>query len=158
MSSAPAAPRGLHHASTSRAPPAQHACLVMRVALSLPALRGKRRQRQHSIARASADWDAEMSLFRKRLSSPNQLATMRLLEAQVDVGRVRPRSSSLPVLMQGGETKDRHVAPTAPLPYHRPKQTLRACPHNSVLANASIHNLPPPCETLRMACTVAPGN
>ena len=30
-----------------------------------------------------------MSLFRKRLSSPNQLATMRLLEAQVDVGRVR---------------------------------------------------------------------
>lgn len=36
-----------------------------------------------------------MSLFRKRLSSPNQLATMRLLEAQVDVGRVRLFSTSL---------------------------------------------------------------
>ena len=77
----------------------------MRVALSLPALRGRRRVRQHSVTRASADWDAEMSLFRKRLSSPNQLATMRLLEAQVDVGRVRPRSSLLPVLAYRGEMR-----------------------------------------------------
>ena len=101
----------------------------MPLATSFPALRGKRRLRQHSVTCANADWDAEMSLFRKRLSSPNQLATMRLLEAQVDVGRVRPRSPLLPVLAQGGEMKDRHVAAIARLRYHRPVQTLLACPH-----------------------------
>lgn len=42
-----------------------------------------------------------MSLFRKRLSSPNQLATMRELEAQVDVGRVRLGSLGNAVQLSG---------------------------------------------------------
>ena len=42
-----------------------------------------------------------MSLFRKRLSSPNQLATMRELEAQVDVGRVRLGSLGNALLLSG---------------------------------------------------------
>ncbi len=42
-----------------------------------------------------------MSLFRKRLSSPNQLATMRELEAQVDVGRVRLGSLGNAMLLSG---------------------------------------------------------
>jgi hypothetical protein len=34
------------------------------------------------------DWDAEMSLFRRRVSAPNQLAALREREAQVELGTV----------------------------------------------------------------------
>jgi hypothetical protein len=34
------------------------------------------------------DWEKEMSIFNKRLSAPNQLATLRELEAKVNVGKV----------------------------------------------------------------------
>lgn len=36
-----------------------------------------------------ADWDAEMNIFQKRLSRPNQLATLRELEGRVNIGKVR---------------------------------------------------------------------
>ena len=36
-----------------------------------------------------ADWEAEMSIFKQRISRPNQLATLRELEAKVNVGKVR---------------------------------------------------------------------
>lgn len=35
-----------------------------------------------------ADWDKEMSIFNKRISAPNQLATLRELEAKALVGKV----------------------------------------------------------------------
>ena len=35
------------------------------------------------------DWEAEMSLFRKRLQKPNQLETLRKIEAEASVGKVR---------------------------------------------------------------------
>lgn len=35
------------------------------------------------------DWDAEMSIFQKRASKPNQLNTIRQLVEEVDTGRVR---------------------------------------------------------------------
>ena len=38
---------------------------------------------------AEPDWDAEMSLFRKRTMKPNQMQTVRRLEEQVDIGKVR---------------------------------------------------------------------
>ncbi|GLC68001.1 hypothetical protein PLESTF_000633300 [Pleodorina starrii] len=34
------------------------------------------------------DWEAEMSIFKQRISRPNQLATLRELEAKVSVGKV----------------------------------------------------------------------
>ena len=34
------------------------------------------------------DWNAEMSIFQKRISRPNQLATLRELEGKVAVGKV----------------------------------------------------------------------
>ena len=37
---------------------------------------------------AEPDWDAEMSLFRKRTMKPNQMQTVRRLEEQVDIGKV----------------------------------------------------------------------
>jgi hypothetical protein len=35
----------------------------------------------------SPDWEKEMSIFNKRISAPNQLATLRELEAKVAVGK-----------------------------------------------------------------------
>lgn len=35
-----------------------------------------------------ADWEAEMSIFKERISRPNQLATLRELEAKVSLGKV----------------------------------------------------------------------
>ena len=91
--------RGQHRPSTSRAAGPLNA-LPTACGLPCPPHPARhrhacRRMRASRAARAAADWDAEMSLFRKRLSSPNQLATMRLLEAQVDVGRVRPCMTTL---------------------------------------------------------------
>ncbi len=37
---------------------------------------------------AEPDWDAEMSLFRKRSMKPNQMQTIRRLEEEVDIGKV----------------------------------------------------------------------
>lgn len=37
------------------------------------------------------DWNAEMSIFNKRISRPNQLATLRELESKVAVGKVRSK-------------------------------------------------------------------
>jgi len=37
---------------------------------------------------AGPNWDNEMSLFRKRVNSPNQMETMRKIEAEVEVGKV----------------------------------------------------------------------
>lgn len=34
------------------------------------------------------DWDAEMSIFKQRISQPNQLATLRELESKANVGKV----------------------------------------------------------------------
>ena len=46
----------------------------------------------HMVARAKSDdepdWNAEMSIFQKRISRPNQLATLRELEGKVAVGKV----------------------------------------------------------------------
>ena len=46
----------------------------------------------HVVARAKSDdepdWNAEMSIFQKRISRPNQLATLRELEGKVAVGKV----------------------------------------------------------------------
>ena len=39
-------------------------------------------------AKQEPDWDAEMSLFRKRTLSPNQMETLRRIEEEVDVGKV----------------------------------------------------------------------
>jgi F-type H+-transporting ATPase subunit alpha len=56
-----------------------------------------RRHRPAAAPRASSsddpgssapDWDAEMSLFRRRVSAPNQLAALRAREAQVELGTV----------------------------------------------------------------------
>jgi hypothetical protein len=37
---------------------------------------------------AEPNWDDEMSLFRKRVNTPNQMETMRKIEAEVEVGKV----------------------------------------------------------------------
>ena len=37
---------------------------------------------------AEPNWDEEMTLFRKRVNSPNQLETLRKIEAEVSVGKV----------------------------------------------------------------------
>jgi hypothetical protein len=43
-----------------------------------------------------ADWDQEMSIFKQRISRPNQLATLREMESKVNLGKVRhPRVSSI---------------------------------------------------------------
>ncbi|GLI64321.1 hypothetical protein VaNZ11_007548 [Volvox africanus] len=66
------------------------------------ALRPGRPGRRHVAASAQAgrggkgnggtdeepDWEAEMSIFKQRISRPNQLATLRELEAKVSVGKV----------------------------------------------------------------------
>jgi len=40
------------------------------------------------VALEEADWEEEMSLFRKRLQKPNQLETMRKIVEEVDIGKV----------------------------------------------------------------------
>ena len=54
---------------------------------------GRARAREVRLPRPRAadkpDWDAEMSLFRKRLQKPNQLETLRKIEAEASVGKVR---------------------------------------------------------------------
>ena len=47
---------------------------------------GARRLQVHSSG--APDWDAEMSIFQKRASKPNQLNTIRKLVEEVDTGRV----------------------------------------------------------------------
>ena len=53
---------------------------------------GRRRQghriRSTTSALEEADWEEEMSLFRKRLQKPNQLETMRKIVEEVDLGKV----------------------------------------------------------------------
>lgn len=44
---------------------------------------------RHICNSAEPDWDAEMSLFRKRTMKPNQMETVRRLEEEVDIGKVR---------------------------------------------------------------------
>ncbi len=44
--------------------------------------------RRHICNSAEPDWDAEMSLFRKRSMKPNQMQTIRRLEEEVDIGKV----------------------------------------------------------------------
>ncbi len=43
---------------------------------------------QRCVALEEADWEEEMSLFRKRLQKPNQLETMRKIVEEVDIGKV----------------------------------------------------------------------
>ena len=45
-------------------------------------------RRQHTCCSAEPDWDAEMSMFRKRSMKPNQMQTVRRLEEEVDIGKV----------------------------------------------------------------------
>jgi hypothetical protein len=52
-----------------------------RTALRLVVVRGKKDTDE-------ADWEEEMSIFKARISRPNQLATLRELEAKVAVGKV----------------------------------------------------------------------
>lgn len=49
----------------------------------------RRAQYRHVCNSAEPDWDAEMSLFRKRTMKPNQMQTVRRLEEEVDIGKVR---------------------------------------------------------------------
>ena len=44
--------------------------------------------RSTTSALEEADWEEEMSLFRKRLQKPNQLETMRKIVEEVDLGKV----------------------------------------------------------------------
>jgi len=46
-----------------------------------------------------ADWDQEMSIFNKRISAPNQLATLRELEAKVNLGKVLFIQDSLAIII-----------------------------------------------------------
>ena len=46
-----------------------------------------RRIRSTVSALEEADWEEEMSLFRKRLQKPNQLETMRKIVEEVDLGK-----------------------------------------------------------------------
>lgn len=43
--------------------------------------------RSTTSALEEADWEEEMSLFRKRLQKPNQLETMRKIVEEVDLGK-----------------------------------------------------------------------
>ncbi len=56
----------------------------------------KRLRVQRCVALEEADWEEEMSLFRKRLQKPNQLETMRKIVEEVDIGKVRDAPSSVP--------------------------------------------------------------
>ena len=96
---------------------------------------GHRGHRRRQCLRASIDatnWDAEMSIFKQRIQKPNQLETLRNIEAIVDVGKARSRVHPPP-----------HPTPTPPppnpnpphpmscvavnrLPPHRPQKDLRA--------------------------------
>ena len=55
------------------------------------------------------DWDAEMSLFRARLSRPAQAATLRQLEAKVEVGRVLASSAASGIAVVSGLDNDAPV-------------------------------------------------
>lgn len=48
----------------------------------------RRAKYRHVCNSAEPDWDAEMSLFRKRTMKPNQMETVRRLEEEVDIGKV----------------------------------------------------------------------
>ena len=59
-----------------------------------------------------ADWEQEMSLFRKRLQKPNQLETLRKIVEEVDTGKVRDsfmrcggltRHACVPALVHGSQ-------------------------------------------------------
>jgi len=65
-------------------------CMVPRDAPVPRYTRTARRQRsKQTRTHAEPNWDDEMSLFRKRVNSPNQMETMRKIEAEVEVGKVR---------------------------------------------------------------------
>lgn len=56
----------------------------------------RRTSYRHICNSAEPDWDSEMSLFRKRSLKPNQMETVRRLEEEVDIGKVRgPNSRSV---------------------------------------------------------------
>lgn len=61
---------------------------------------GQRRQghrtRNTTSALEEADWEQEMSLFRKRLQKPNQLETMRKIVEEVDLGKVHTHPHASP--------------------------------------------------------------
>lgn len=72
-----------------------------------PARRGPSRpcRQGRSLAVASSvdddtvpDWDAEMTLFKKRITKPNQLSTLRRILAQADTGKVLYSSDSLAIV------------------------------------------------------------
>ncbi len=44
------------------------------------------------------DWDAEMTLFKKRITKPNQLSTLRRMLAQADTGKVLYCADSLAIV------------------------------------------------------------
>ncbi|GFR41698.1 hypothetical protein Agub_g2445, partial [Astrephomene gubernaculifera] len=72
--------------------------------------KASRRGRRHLLTIAQAgrgggkgaeeepDWEAEMSIFKQRISRPNQLATLRELEAKVNVGKVLFAADGLAVV------------------------------------------------------------
>jgi hypothetical protein len=55
------------------------------------------------------DWDAEMSLFRARLSRPAQAATLRQLEAKVERGSVLASSAASGIAIVSGLDNDAPV-------------------------------------------------
>ena len=61
-----------------------------------PRTRGKHACGRPSLTRAAleeADWEEEMSLFRKRLQKPNQLETLRKIVEEVDIGKASQPAS-----------------------------------------------------------------
>ena len=70
------------------------------------------RHRRRQCLRASIDatnWDAEMSIFKQRIQKPNQLETLRNIEATMEIGKVPPSPPTPPHLARPDPTT-RHQA------------------------------------------------
>ena len=72
------------------------------------------RIRSTTNALEEADWEEEMSLFRKRLQKPNQLETMRRIVEEVDLGKVHIAFHAC--LIEGKSTLQKHLSFTVMAP------------------------------------------
>lgn len=72
------------------------------------------RVRSTTNALEEADWEEEMSLFRKRLQKPNQLETMRKIVEEVDLGKVHIHPYAC--LSDGNSTLQEHLSLTVMAP------------------------------------------
>ena len=82
-----------HHGQQQHGQPDQLACILQsRSHLPSTRRRGKDAGRRLSHTKAAleeADWEEEMSLFRKRLVKPNQMETLRKKFEEVEIGKAR---------------------------------------------------------------------